>query len=91
MTRNKSGSRRLIRSGASEAGAERSEAAGSDALRRGRLGRRSADERAQAVLQLLSGKASLDQLALRFGVRAETIERCRAQALEGIEGNAADG
>jgi transposase-like protein len=37
------------------------------------------------VLQLLSGKASIDQLAQRFGVQADTIERWRAQALEGIE------
>ena len=86
MTRKKGRRRGRIGSGASEAGAERSEAEGSDALRRGRPGRRTADERTQAVLQLLSGKASVDQLALRFGVQAETIERWRAQALEGIEG-----
>jgi len=72
-------------SGVSEAGAERSEAEGSETLRRGRPGRRTADERTQAVLQLLSGKASIDQLAQRFGVQPDTIERWRAQALEGIE------
>jgi len=38
------------------------------------------------VLQLLSGRASVDQLAQRFGVQGETIERWREQALEGIEG-----
>jgi transposase-like protein len=37
------------------------------------------------VLELLSGKASVDQLAFRFGVQAETIERWREQALVGIE------
>ena len=73
-------------SGGSEAGAERSEAEGSEPLRRGRPGRRTAEERTQAVLQLLSGKASVDQLAQRFGVQGETIERWREQALEGIEG-----
>jgi transposase-like protein len=37
------------------------------------------------VLELLSGRATVDQLALRFGVLAETIERWREQALAGIE------
>lgn len=73
-------------SGGSGAGAERSEAEASEPLRRGRPGRRTAEERTQAVLQLLAGKASVDQLAQRFGVQGETIERWRAQALEGIEG-----
>jgi transposase-like protein len=37
------------------------------------------------VLQLLGGKASIDQIALRFGVQGETVERWREQALAGIE------
>lgn len=65
-------------------GAERGEAeAGGDTVR-GRPGRRSTEERTQAVLELLSGKASVDQLARRFGVRAATVEGWREQALEGI-------
>jgi transposase-like protein len=73
------------------AGAERSEAEGtatieSPEMRRGRPGRRSAEERTRAVLELLAGKASVDQLAFRFGVLGETIERWREQALAGIEG-----
>jgi transposase-like protein len=39
---------------------------------RGRPGRRTTEERTQAVLELLSGKASVDQLASRFGVQAST-------------------
>ena len=71
------------------AGAERSEAedAGTseaaDAVR-GRPGRRSGEERTRAVLELLEGKASVDQLARRFGVQGSTIERWREQALGGI-------
>jgi transposase-like protein len=36
------------------------------------------------MLELLSAKASVDQLARRFGVRAATVEGWRDQALEGI-------
>lgn len=51
---------------------------------RGRPGRRSAADREEAVLELMSGKASVDQLARRFGVQPETIEGWRAEALEGM-------
>lgn len=51
---------------------------------RGRPGRRSAVDREEAVLELLSGKASVDQLARRFGVQPETIEGWRTEALEGM-------
>lgn len=64
--------------------AERSAAEDGAGARRGRPGRRSAEERAEAVLQLLAGKASVDQLAFRFGVQATTIEKWRELALEGI-------
>jgi transposase-like protein len=70
---------------AASAGAERSEAEAEAALR-GRPGRRTAAERTEAVLALLSGKASVDQVALRFGVQASTVDRWREQALEAIEG-----
>jgi len=52
---------------------------------RGRPGRRSAEERRRAVLELLAGKATLDQLASRFGVNPETVESWRVDALAGIE------
>jgi transposase-like protein len=35
-------------------------------------------------LELMSGKATVDQLARRFGVRPETIEGWRTDALGGI-------
>ena len=53
---------------------------------RGRPGRRSAADREEAVLELLAGKASVDQLARRFGVQAETIEAWRAEAVEAMRG-----
>ena len=65
-------------------GAERSEAEALGDAVRGRPGRRSVEERTEAVLELLSGKATVDQLARRFGVRAGTVEGWRSQALEGI-------
>jgi transposase len=67
-----------------EAGAERSEAEASTDERRGRPGRRSVEDRASAVLELLSGKASIDQLARRFGVHPSTVEKWRQDALDGM-------
>jgi transposase-like protein len=55
-----------------------------DAEQRGRPGRRSAEDRRQAVLQLLSGKATIDQLARRFGVLPSTIEGWRNEAVEAM-------
>jgi len=52
---------------------------------RGRPGRRSVAEKRQAVLSLLSGKASVDQLARQYGGSAETVVGWRDQALVGIE------
>jgi transposase-like protein len=43
------------------------------------------------VLELLSGKTTVDQLALRFGVQAATIERWRDLALEGVEASLRQG
>lgn len=87
---------RRVRSIVAVAGAERSEAEGAATIgaadaRRGRPGRRSGEERTRAVLELLAGKASVDQLAMRFGVQAQTIERWREQALEGIETSLREG
>ena len=38
------------------------------------------------MLELLAGRATVDQVARRFGVRAETVEGWRELAFEGIEG-----
>jgi|SRR5690606_34108818 len=52
---------------------------------RGRPGRRSAADRYEAVKALLSGKASIEQLSLKYAVSQETIESWRAQGLESLE------
>lgn len=77
------------RAGAKASAGERSEPARDEAQaraaeRRGRPGRRTTEERTQAVLALLSGKASVDQVARRLGVQASTVEGWRQLALEGI-------
>lgn len=77
-------SRRKVRQAASTIGTERSEVEIVDAAHRGRPGRRTGDERTRAVLELLSGKATVDQLALRFGVQSETIVRWRELAMESV-------
>lgn len=51
---------------------------------RNRPGRRSVEDRQAAVLDLMAGKATVDQLARRYGVHAETIEAWREEALGGI-------
>lgn len=51
---------------------------------RTRPGRRSVEDRQAAVLELFAGKATVDQLARRFGVHPETIEQWRTEALGGI-------
>jgi len=51
---------------------------------RGRPGRRTAEERTTAVMDLLAGKATVDQLACRFGVHPEVIEKWRALALDAV-------
>lgn len=63
---------------------DRGEAEAPAGTRRGRPGRRTADERSEAVLQLLSGKATVDQLASRYGVQPSTIEGWREVALEAL-------
>ncbi len=82
MARKQSRNRRGTASPRGEA--ERSEAQALGDAVRGRPGRRSAEERTEAVLELLSGKASVDQIARRFGVRVGTVEGWREQAMEGI-------
>jgi transposase-like protein len=65
----------------SETSAAQAPAAG----RRGRPGRRTTEDRTHAVLALLSGKATVDQLAARYGVLPATVEGWRQLAMEGIE------
>ena len=51
---------------------------------RGRPGRRSAEDRTQAVLDLLAGKASVDAIARRLGVSEATVQGWRDEAAEAI-------
>ena len=62
--------------------AENAEAGGES---RGRPGRRSVEDRQRAVLELMSGKATVDQIARRLGVLPSTVEGWREDALAGIE------
>jgi transposase-like protein len=55
---------------------EAAESAGE--VTRGRPGRRSAAERREAVMALLSGKATADNLAKQYGVHVDTILSCDA-------------
>jgi transposase-like protein len=52
---------------------------------RARPGRRTVEERQQAVLDLMAGKATVDQIARRLGVQAATVEGWRQDALAGVE------
>jgi transposase-like protein len=52
---------------------------------RARPGRRTVEERQQAVLELFAGKATIDQVARRLGVNASTVEGWRQDALGGVE------
>lgn len=49
-----------------------------------RPGRRTVQERHEAVLELLSGKASVDQIAKRLGVLPATVEGWREDAVAGM-------
>jgi transposase-like protein len=51
---------------------------------RGRPGRRSVQDRHNAVLAVLQGKATVDQVAPRLGVRPETVVGWKDAALEGM-------
>jgi transposase-like protein len=53
--------------------------------RRVRPGRRSTPEKLEAVKAILSGKASVDAVAQKFGVKAETVAQWRDQALSALE------
>jgi transposase-like protein len=72
----------LDTSAVSAADAESVEADGES---RARPGRRSVEDRRRAVLEVLSGKATIDQVARRLGVLPSTVEGWRQDALSGIE------
>lgn len=55
-----------------------------DADVRARPGRRTVEERQEAVLELMAGKATVDQIARRLGVYAATVEGWRQDALAGV-------
>lgn len=62
-----------------------SESIGDDVnVSRGRPGRRTTEERLQAVLEIFAGKATVDQVARRLGVTPSTVEQWRVEALGGI-------
>ena len=51
---------------------------------RARPGRRTVEERQQAVMEIFAGKATVDQVACRLGVHASTVEGWRQDALGGV-------
>jgi len=83
--------RKIAAPGSRGSGSEGELQGGSEGVRRGRPGRRSTEERTQAVLELLSGKASVDQIAFRFGVQPATVQRWREVALEAVEASLRQG
>ncbi|MDW8250565.1 MAG: transposase [Myxococcales bacterium] len=52
---------------------------------RGRPGKRSVEEKRQAVLDVLSGKATVAQVAKRLCVLPETVEGWRSDAIASME------
>lgn len=58
--------------------------AGADVEPRGRPGRRTGEDRTSAVLELLTGKATVEQISRRLGVNAETVLRWRDAAVAGM-------
>lgn len=52
---------------------------------RGRPGRRSAAERREAVMAVIAGKSSIDQVAKQYGVLPSTVEGWRDAAVLAIE------
>lgn len=59
---------------------------GDEEVTRGRPGKRSAQEKRQAVLDVLSGKATVAQVAKRLCVLPETVEGWKEDALAAVEG-----
>ncbi|MDZ7271654.1 MAG: hypothetical protein ONB17_08560 [candidate division KSB1 bacterium] len=63
--------------------AERSEAQDPAGARRGRPRRRGVDERTGAIVELLSGKATVVQMCEAFRVSREVYHRSRGKPLTG--------
>jgi transposase-like protein len=59
---------------------------GVEAETRGRPGKRSIEEKRQAVLDILSGKATVAQIAKRLCVLPETVESWKEDALAAMAG-----
>ena len=53
--------------------------------RRVKPGRRSVQEKTEAVKAILAGKATVDSVAAKYGVRVETVLEWREQALEALQ------
>jgi len=71
--------------GARDVGPERGDVPGDEGVSRGRPGRRTGAERRDAVLAILGGKASVDQVARQYGVLPATVAKWRDDALAGID------
>jgi transposase-like protein len=52
---------------------------------RGRPGRRSTSERREAVMSILAGKASVDQVSRQYGVHVATVQGWRDAAVMAVE------
>ncbi|MBE3584549.1 MAG: transposase [Limnochordaceae bacterium] len=63
---------------------ESARGAGEDGARWGRPGRVAAEVKRDAVLELIAGKATAEQLARRIGVLPETVEAWRQEAVEAL-------
>jgi len=74
MNEEKSGSEEAVPTGGS----------GGEGGTRGRPGKRSVEEKRQAVLDVLSGKATVAQVARRLCVLPETVESWREEALDAM-------
>jgi|YNPNPStandDraft_1061719.scaffolds.fasta_scaffold327420_1 hypothetical protein len=59
----------------------RGEARNPAMVRRVRPWRRSGDEHSEAMVELLSGKATVDRLGIRLGVNLRTVEKWREAAI----------
>lgn len=64
---------------------EPAEASSEASVSRGRPGRRSLADRRQAILDILKGKATVEQVSKRLGVSAETVEKWQEHALAGVD------
>lgn len=71
------------RAGGAE-GSERSDGPGAEPARRGRPQRPKLEAKESAILELIGGKATVEQITRRLNVTADTVEGWMAQALRGV-------